>query len=234
MEQFKQQIEQQVAEYIGIFLYGSQNYGLDYEGSDVDTIVLVRAADRPKQILTFDFGKAKVYTLKYFLHRLELGDLECYEILYTQYCCLNPLYQDIWSKFVKDVSASVCGPRLQYSLKKKLDEHLSHLLWLQTARDNAYYNKKRLYWAMRVAEQLERIENEPFKETLLYKGNNEFNILKIKTVVNYLTPRQLNIIYKQLTTILYAPREYITQPTEAEKQCFSKFYHSIMSTETSQ
>ena len=28
-------------EWVGIFLHGSQNYGLDYEGSDVDTKIIV-------------------------------------------------------------------------------------------------------------------------------------------------------------------------------------------------
>lgn len=235
MERFEQhiiQIKWQIAEYIGIFLYGSQNYGLDYESSDVDTIVLIRAADRPKQILTFESGKAKVYTLKYFLHRLALGDLECYEILYTQYNSLNPIYENEWSKFVANVSLSLCNPRLQHSLRKKLSEHLNQVLWLQTNPDNAYYNKKRLYWAMRVMEQLERMDVEPFPQTLLYRGDGEYDLLKIKTITNHLSPKQLNDIYKRLRQALTTSREYVTYPTEEELQVFSWFYQAITTKET--
>ena len=38
--------------FIGVFLYGSQNYELNHEGSDIDSIVLIGNYDKPKQDLT--------------------------------------------------------------------------------------------------------------------------------------------------------------------------------------
>ena len=114
--------------YLGIFLYGSQNYGLDYEGSDLDMIAIVLAASKPRYNVATPTGKMKVYTLKYFLHRLQLGDLECYEILYTPYRLVNPTHSTAWEAFVEDISNTICYSRIQYSLLKKLDEHINHIL----------------------------------------------------------------------------------------------------------
>jgi hypothetical protein len=86
--------------FIGDFTYGSQNYGLDYEKSDQDTITLVREAEKPRQEIITSVGKTKIYTLKYFISRLKKGDLECYEILFTKFRNVNPIYENIFDNFV--------------------------------------------------------------------------------------------------------------------------------------
>lgn len=104
LSQVKQDLAISDDNFIGIFLYGSQNYGLDYKESDTDSILIIHSADKSKQELSTPTGKAKVYTLKYFIYRLKQGDLECYEILYTKYKILNPVYEDFFIDFTKEFS----------------------------------------------------------------------------------------------------------------------------------
>jgi hypothetical protein len=177
----KQTLQIEDDNFIGIFLYGSQNYGLDYEGSDIDSILIVKSADRPKQELTVSTGKVKIYTLKYFIYRLKQGDLECYEILYTKYRILSSVYEKPFIKFIKEFSDCINYERVKRSLAIKLDEHLCHVLWLLTNPEKANYNKKRLYWAIRVCNQLQRIiEGEDYKSSLVYRPLYDCNLMDIK------------------------------------------------------
>lgn len=96
-------------EIIGLFLQGSQNYGLDYEGSDVDTkaIVLPNFND-------FVFNKKPV-SFTHVLPNNEHVDIkdirlmwDCFkkqninfvEILFTDYMILNPEYEDIFRPMI--------------------------------------------------------------------------------------------------------------------------------------
>lgn len=94
---------------VGIFLQGSQNYGLDYEKSDVDTKLIV--------VPTFEdivFNKKPISTT----HVLENDEhvdwkdirlyMDCFykqnvnfvEILFTPYNIINPMYKDEWNKLI--------------------------------------------------------------------------------------------------------------------------------------
>ena len=214
------------ANFIGIFLYGSQNYHLDCDNSDVDTILLIRAADKPKQEISMLIGKVKIYTLKYFIYRLKQGDLECYEILYTKYNILNPTYANLLESFVKEFTNCLNYELIKCSLYKKLDEHLSHVLWMLTNKEKARYNKKRLYWAMRVCNQLERINNgECFESSLIY--DNSYDLRSIKTITNHLSLKDFSNIYRCLTDYMVAAPRFSVQVTEEEERCLSDFYTNL-------
>lgn len=215
-------------DFIGNFLYGSQNYQLDYEGSDIDTILIVRAADKPKQEMMTSIGKTKIYTLKYFLHRLQLGDLECYEILYTKHKILNPMYADYFVRFVQEFSNCMSYERIKLALCKKLNEHLCHVLWILSNPEKARYNKKRLYWAIRVCNQLQRInEGEDFESSLLYRSSWDCDLIKIKTITNYLSLKEFNEIYKYLVNFLRSLPHYDKDVSDEEEACISAFYRDV-------
>jgi hypothetical protein len=54
--------------------------------------LIVKKADSPKEERDLAQGKVKIYTVKYFLHRLQKGDLECLEALCTKHKYINPIY----------------------------------------------------------------------------------------------------------------------------------------------
>lgn len=215
-------------DFIGIFLYGSQNYHLDTEDSDVDTIVLVHSADKPRKELVTPIGKTKIYTIKYFIDRLKQGDLECYEILYTKYRIVKPDYNDILNEFVSKFSKVMSYERIKRSLLIKLYEHLSHALWIPRTDENARYNKKRLYWSMRVYNQLERIlDGESFEASLVYISSLGHDLVKIKTIPNYLSLREFNEMYKLLVEFHDSSPRYLNAIIDEEDACLSDFYNNI-------
>lgn len=92
-------------EWVGIFLQGSQNYGLDYAGSDIDTKVIV--------LPTFDdfVRNRKAVSFTHEMENKEHVDIkdirlmfECFkkqnvnflEILFTRYRIINPKYRDLF------------------------------------------------------------------------------------------------------------------------------------------
>ena len=216
--------------FIGVFLYGSQNYRLNTEDSDVDTIAIVLNSNQPKQEVTLPNGKMKVYTLKYFIDCLKRGDLECHEILYTKYRCINPIYENQLNTFIKDFSKCMSYDRIKHALHCKLDEHLCHVLWIIRNDDGVRYNKKRLYWAIRVCNQLKRINaGESFESSLVYQSDLSHDLVKIKMETDYLSLRDFNIIYKYLIEYLQASPRYLKVVSDKEEKCLSNFYTSVTS-----
>lgn len=94
---------------VGIFLQGSQNYGLDYEKSDVDTKLIVTPtfkdiAFNRKPISTthirendehIDFKDIRLY-----IETFRKQNLNFLEILFTDFKLLNFMYKDEWEKLV--------------------------------------------------------------------------------------------------------------------------------------
>ena len=94
---------------VGVFLQGSQNYGLEIEGSDVDTKLIT--------VPTFDnivFNKKPVSTthvrvndehidfkdLRLMFQTFRKQNLNFVEILFTDFKILNPLYAKEWNRLV--------------------------------------------------------------------------------------------------------------------------------------
>ncbi len=216
--------------FIGIFLYGSQNYNLNTENSDRDIIILVKENKTAKRELGYDNGVAKIYALKYFLSRLQKGDMECYEILYTQHRFINQEYEDAFNDFVINFTKVINLDRIKYALALKLSEHLSNVCWIPLNRNNEKYHRKRVYWCYRVSDQLARvIAGEDLESTFIYDKNNREELLNIKTTPNYLSLKDLDKDLKRMVAQLKSLPKYDINVTEAESKCLSGFYNTISS-----
>ena len=194
--------------FIGAFLYGSQNYGLDTEESDKDIIILIKDNDKSHRQIKKSTGVIKIYTLKHFLVQLEKGDMECYEILYTKHRIINKKYENIFNNFVSEFTKVLNIDRIKWALGKKLFEHLSNISWIPFNRDDSKYHKKRAYWSYRVYDQLIRIiNNEPLQDTFIYNvskkeiGNMITHTpyftkqLKTKTMKPFISKFQNHLLY---------------------------------------
>ncbi len=96
---------------VGVFLQGSQNYGLDYEGSDIDTkcIVLPTLEDlifNRKPVSTthvlpneehLDLKDVRLYTATF-----RKQNLNFMEILFTKYKIVNPTYKQCWNRLIEN------------------------------------------------------------------------------------------------------------------------------------
>ncbi len=95
---------------VGIFLQGSQNYGLDLPGSDVDTKLIVVPTFEDiclnrKPVSTthiraneehIDFKDVRLY-----METFRKQNLNFLEILFTPYSIINPMYADEWNRLVE-------------------------------------------------------------------------------------------------------------------------------------
>lgn len=95
---------------VGIFLQGSQNYGLDYEGSDIDTKCIITPSFKTvalagKPVSTTHIRKNKehidVKDIRLYIDTFRKQDLNFLEILFTKYFILpNKEFEYQWNRLV--------------------------------------------------------------------------------------------------------------------------------------
>lgn len=94
---------------VGVFLQGSQNYGLDYEGSDVDTKLIVVPSFKDiclnrKPISTTHVRANDEHTdwkdVRLYMETFRKQNLNFLEILFTPYYIINPMYREQWDRLV--------------------------------------------------------------------------------------------------------------------------------------
>ena len=96
---------------VGIFLQGSQNYGLDYEGSDIDTKLIVLPsfediAFNKKPVSTTHVRANEEHIdfkdLRLYMQTFRKQNLNFLEILFTEFKILNPQYEEMWNVLVEN------------------------------------------------------------------------------------------------------------------------------------
>lgn len=95
---------------IGCFLQGSQNYGLDYEGSDVDTKLIVVPSFKDiclnkKPISTTHVRANDEHAdwkdVRLYMETFRKQNLNFLEILFTDFYLINPMYAEQWNRLVQ-------------------------------------------------------------------------------------------------------------------------------------
>ncbi len=167
---------------IGIFYQGSGNYGLDYEGSDVDTKCVLapslkELAENKTASTTYvrendehiDFKDIRV-----MLETFRKSNLNFLEILYTKYCIINPIYEEEWNKLVeeRDSIVSMNLPSLIKSMKGIASEKYHAMEHRYPSRMHVIekwsYDTKQLHHLFRIKEFMDRwIDGEPFESCLI-------------------------------------------------------------------
>lgn len=95
---------------VGIFLQGSQNYGLQIEGSDVDTKLVITPtfediAMNRKPVSTTHVRENDEHIdfkdVRLMLQTFKKQNMNFLEILFTEYKIINPRYAEAWGELVK-------------------------------------------------------------------------------------------------------------------------------------
>lgn len=182
---------------LGIFLQGSQNYGLDVPGSDVDTKLIVvpslkEIAMNSKPVSTthiraneehIDFKDVRLY-----IDTFRKQNLNFLEILFTNYFVVNPIYAKEWNRLLEHrEEISHYNPframktmkgiamekyyAMEHPYPSKLDILAKH-----------GYDGKQLHHLIRVKEFLERyLAGESFKDCLISKQPEYLKAVKLHT-----------------------------------------------------
>ena len=95
---------------VGVFLQGSQNYNLDYEGSDIDTKLIVVPSFKDiclnkKPVSTTHVRANDEHTdwkdVRLYMETFRKQNLNFLEILFTDFYIINPIYEKEWNRLVE-------------------------------------------------------------------------------------------------------------------------------------
>lgn len=173
---------------VGLWLQGSQNYGLDDETSDIDTKLLVTpsfanlAYDNAPVSRTYvrennehiDFKDIRLY-----MDMFRKQNINFIEILFTNYYIVNPKYKRYWQQLIDNREA--IGRYNPYVAIMCMAGHAlekyKRLSWAYPSRAEIVqkygYDLKQLTHLLRIEDFLERyIAEEPYEDCIIPKNLN--------------------------------------------------------------
>ena len=210
---------------VGVFLQGSQNYGLDYEGSDIDTkcIVLPTLED-------LIFNRKPVSTTHVLPNEehLDLKDVRLYfqtfrkqnlnfmEILFTKYKIVNPTYEPMWNRLIENneqiarynpVGAvkTMKGIALEkyHAMEHKYPSKVDII-------DKWGYDGKQLSHLIRVDEYIARyIAGEPYADCLITKKPDLLIATKDMTNPKFTLEEATALAVLHLNIVTHIADEYV-------------------------
>ena len=167
---------------VGLFLQGSQNYGLDNENSDVDTKLIVVPSFKDialnrKPVSTTHVRANNEHIdwkdIRLYMETFRKQNLNFLEILFTDYAFVNPIYEAQWSRLVdaREQIARMNEWRAVKSMKGVAMEKYHAMEHEYPSKVDVLakfgYDPKQLHHLLRVEEYLERyIDGESYKDCL--------------------------------------------------------------------
>lgn len=180
---------------VGIFLQGSQNYGLATPQSDVDTKLIVvpnfkDIAMNRKPVSTthiraneehIDFKDIRLY-----IQTFRKQNLNFLEILYTDFAIVNPIYEKQWNRLVESREAIT-----HFNPYRSVQSMKGIALEKYHAMEHEYpskvevlkkygYDPKQLHHLVRVEDYLGRYINGESYESCLDPGPMKQELIEIK------------------------------------------------------
>ena len=208
---------------LGIFLQGSQNYQLDYEGSDIDTKAIIVPSFED-----FVLNKKPVSTTLVLPsnEHIDLKDIrlmnECFrkqninylEILFTKYKYLNSEYADLYQPMFdnnekiahyNNYTAVNCIAGMVYEKHKAMEHPYPTLI----EKIEAYgYDSKQLHHVVRCEEFLKRyIDGVSYAECLI--STNPKHLIDIKANYIYSLEEAREIANESEATVKKVKQEYM-------------------------
>ena len=187
-------------------LQGSQNYGLDYAGSDIDTkLIIVPSFEdivfnrRPMSTTHVRHNNEHIDIKDFRLYRqcFEKQNLNFLEILFTPYKIVNPQYEQWWNRLVEN-----CEAIAHYDIHRAIKSMKGIALEKYHAMEHKYpskieiiekygYDSKQLHHLMRVENYLTRyIAGESYEACLIPDEETAEKLRKVKEDNGYLSLEQ--------------------------------------------
>lgn len=180
---------------VGIFYQGSGNYGLDYEGSDVDTKLIVTPtfediAMNKKAVSTTHIRENEEHIdfkdIRLYIQTFRKQNLNFLEILFTKYAIINPMYKSEWNRLVNAREqiahyAPVQAIKSMKGIAKEKYHAMEHhyparMAWIEKFG----YDPKQLHHLLRVNEYISRyIDGESYEDCLISKMPDYLQAVKL-------------------------------------------------------
>ena len=181
---------------VGVFLQGSQNYELDYEGSDVDTKLIVVPSFKDiclnkKPVSTTHVRANDEHTdwkdIRLYMETFRKQNLNFLEILFTDFYIVNPMYKEEWDRLVeaREFIARMNPYRAVKSMKGIAMEKFHAMEHRYPSKadiiDKYGYDGKQVSHLIRVHNYLARyIDGESYKDCLIPSAFRRRSIMDYK------------------------------------------------------
>lgn len=231
-------------EVMAVFLQGSQNYGLDYEGSDIDTkaIVLPKFED----MVTGVPGVSTTHVLPSTEH-IDIKDIRMMfdvwkrqninflEVLYTPYAWINPKYEEQLTALYenRDAIAHANPNTLMKCIYGVMDQKyhaLTHPYPACAEEIELYgYASKQLHHLMRGKQFMQRIAaGENFGEALI--ANDRDYLIGIKANPGmYTLEKAQELADDTMTWAKHFLKDYQQRHTDAVSASHDALFNSVLS-----
>lgn len=180
---------------VGIFLQGSQNYGLATPQSDVDTKLIVTPtfkdiAMNRKPVSTTHIRANEEHIdfkdIRFYIQTFRKQNLNFLEILYTDFAIVNPIYEKQWNRLVESREAIT-----HFNPYRSVQSMKGIALEKYHAMEHEYpskievlkkygYDPKQLHHLVRVEDYLGRYINGENYESCLDPGPMKQELIEIK------------------------------------------------------
>lgn len=179
---------------VGIFYQGSGNYGLDYEGSDVDTKLIVTPtfkdiAMNKQPVSTTHIRANDEHTdwkdIRLYIQTFRKQNLNFLEILFSPYKIINPMYEEQWDRLIVEREniahySPVQAIKAMRGVAKEKYFAMEHHYPARMEWINKYsYDPKQLHHLLRVEEYIERYINGESYENCLHSFHPE-HLIEVK------------------------------------------------------
>lgn len=239
LQEHKQKVlnELKIAEsqLLGVFLYGSQNYGLSTENSDVDTIAIVLPNEydlyfsRPltKELHLENGEHCVVKDIREIFNEFKKQNVNFLEILVTKYKWVNPIYSERWAMFTYTWTDAIVHYDMTRAVKSICGQG-KHTLHQALNKDTL--DGKKAANAMKMLAYLNKyIDNRPFEECIVASGCEKQYIMDLKTGKKEITREDAEALIetferKEVEFELKeeAPKAYIDKSLQRIAFCYCK------------
>lgn len=154
IKKHKERVLQDYAEsqLLGIFVYGSQNYGISTEKSDVDTKAIIIPTMRDlvlgkpvsREIHMDNDEHCEVKDIREIVKMFSKQNINFIEILFTDYCWINPKYNRIWRKYFVANAEQIAHMHPRYTIMSICGQAI-HTLKQNPTDGKKFANGLRLY-----------------------------------------------------------------------------------------
>lgn len=176
---------------LGVYVQGSDNYGLSYEGSDIDTkaivlpsfddfVMLKKPISTTHILPTNEHIDIKNITIMF--ETIKKQNINFVEILFTDYYYLNPLYEDLFMPMIENreliarfnkMASVKCMIGMALEKRKALEHPYPTTKW---KIDKWGADNKQTHHVLRMKDFLERYVNGESYKSCLTPRNREYLI----------------------------------------------------------
>lgn len=222
---------------LGVFLYGSQNYGTDTETSDVDTRAIYIPSlyevlfEKPisKEIILDNEEHCDVKDIREYIKALQKQNITYVETLFTDYFILNPDYKDIWDNTVYKFREEIAYYNYPGTISAMAHTCLNYIKGKKSCSGKVWSNIKRIHYFLENYIQKKKykdciyIKDKTFKDELILL-KKEFQTIDIENNLescfnNYISFAKKNInCFKPSCYVNSILESFVLQAFERRKQ----------------